>query len=847
MNEPRGELRELSQLAFKDRTAAAEIFAQVADSMPREELVPAAVALVEARHPAVRARALPALRARVEELDKGFLRLLGLTVVAGGLEGSERQDTLEGVLDQLDELESEEQAEILGTMALFLPDELRPAVFQRLDLLEGRDRLPREHRQRIENLLGSARPLGPGSGSYAKRPGLGADSPVLPSVLPRSRRETLPALGGLSVEHRGKLATAAVEALSGDWRDAPYRAPSASPAEHIRQMAQKAAETPERVVSTGFSAAESPEVPRDRELPLEAGGSYWFWFELGPEVAGSVEEEPTGIDPSSLPVEAVLTVALFPLGEGLLEEELSAATAYGELKLCKDGSAQVLRQPAVLPAMASEVQQRRLFFPVDAAAEEGTLQFRCGIYHRQALLQSRLVQARVAHQPRRGERALTSKVDFLLSRSLAASHVGRFPEHRLSLLSTRMAGRQSFSFWGGEGTARFHSQGAVDASSLQSLIDLARQALRRVCWGSREEWNQEAYRYRERPSLAALLRDLAILARAGYKLYDAMIGSLAGGEDRVRELDRLMSQSGMVQIAVQDLGSQLVPASMLYSHPLDTGWKLADHRLCPVFEETLKTAARLESSPCFQGECPCLDVDDRNLDRNWVCPSGFWGFRHGIGLPLSVGDAPDAPPEIPPADGLTVAACVYPDFQMLARHEEHLRSLRPGLIWRRAADRRGVIRLLKSSEPQLVYFYCHGGESHQVPYLVVGKSHGPGPSSSFILPENLRGYGIRWPRAHPLVFLNGCHTTALRPQQALQFVRPLVSHCRASGVVGTEITVFEPLATRFAESCLRHFLVEEQPLGEAVRQARLDLLQEWNPLGLVYIPFAPAGLRMAEG
>jgi hypothetical protein len=445
------------------------------------------------------------------------------------------------------------------------------------------------------------------------------------------------------------------------------------------------------------------------------------------------------------------------------------------------------------------------------------------------------------------EGALTSRVEFVLSHSLAPAHVGSFPEHRLSLLSSTSSGQQSFSFLGGEGSAIFQSHAAVDATTLQSLIDLARQALRRVCWGSRKEWNQEVYRYRNRPSLAELEKDLAILARAGYKLYDAMIGPLAGGEERVRELDRLMSRSGMVQIGVQDLGSQLVPASMLYSHPLDTGWALGDHRLCPAFEQTLRTEARIESSPCFLGECPCLDVDGANLDRHLVCPSGFWGFRHGIGLPLSVGGAPDAPAEIRAGAELTVAACVYPDFEMLAEHEEHLRSLQQGLVWRRAADRRAVLELLKNAEPQLVYFYCHGGESEQVPYLVVGKSQGPGPSSSFILPDNLRSHQICWPRTHPLVFLNGCHTTALRPQQALQFVRPLITHCQASGVVGTEITVFEPLATRFAERCLRHFLVDHQPLGEAFRQARLDLLQEWNPLGLVYIPFAPAGLRVAAG
>jgi hypothetical protein len=65
----------------------------------------------------------------------------------------------------------------------------------------------------------------------------------------------------------------------------------------------------------------------------------------------------------------------------------------------------------------------------------------------------------------------------------------------------------------------------------------------------------------------------------------------------------------------------------------------------------------------------------------------------------------------------------------------------------------------------------------------------------------------------------------------------------AAGVIGTEITVFEPLARAFAEACLRRFL-EGATLGAAVRGARLELLGQGNPLGLAYIPFALPGLRL---
>jgi hypothetical protein len=64
-------------------------------------------------------------------------------------------------------------------------------------------------------------------------------------------------------------------------------------------------------------------------------------------------------------------------------------------------------------------------------------------------------------------------------------------------------------------------------------------------------------------------------------------------------------------------------------------------------------------------------------------------------------------------------------------------------------------------------------------------------------------------------------------------------------VVGTEVTVFEPLATQFAEEFYAHWLDDTQPIGEAIRRARLRLLAAGNPLGLVYISYTAPYLRLA--
>lgn len=66
------------------------------------------------------------------------------------------------------------------------------------------------------------------------------------------------------------------------------------------------------------------------------------------------------------------------------------------------------------------------------------------------------------------------------------------------------------------------------------------------------------------------------------------------------------------------------------------------------------------------------------------------------------------------------------------------------------------------------------------------------------------------------------------------------------GVVGTELTVFEPLAVMFAEALLSEFLDGSSTIGASVRRARIRLLEQRNPLGLVYVPFVAAPVRLVQ-
>jgi hypothetical protein len=272
--------------------------------------------------------------------------------------------------------------------------------------------------------------------------------------------------------------------------------------------------------------------------------------------------------------------------------------------------------------------------------------------------------------------------------------------------------------------------------------------------------------------------------------------------------------------------------------------RFEDYDLCPTFADAFRTKAPLVDTACFHGECPVRDTFTA------VCPSGFWGFRHALGLPISLGDKPQAGDmatrvrytDVP---GIVVAVSTRPDLVAREGHQRAMQTLHAEWVrrgWWLGDSRESVLAFLAEQKPHLVYFYCHGGvnktDGGVMPYLQVG-GHDDAP----ILASNV-GTRVRWDDPRPLVFINGCHTAALDADTALDFVTTLVQRSRACGVIGTEITVFETLAGPFAVAFWRHALGGAVCVGEALRLARLELLQAGTPLGLVYTPFVFAGTRL---
>ncbi len=655
----------------------------------------------------------------------------------------------------------------------------------------------------------------------------GAETP-LPRLLER-----------LPEADRAALLEEVLDGLRKKVRPVHYAMAKPPSSEEPREAEEAAGESPhpgDRVVNTGFAPRSQADQPVAPNLPLATGAAYYFWLEVGPPVEGSIETTPTPLPIKQLPPEARLTVALFSFED---EIELTRGADVGELKLEPNGAVGVTRQPARLRGIASDLLGRRLFFPVQVPRREGVCRLRVNIYCRQVLIQSRLVQAQVMRRPVPTEGALGSVLDYTLARALNPRQLSQMKPHRLSMmLNDNGDGTHGFRFFGAHVKETFKNDAALDEVTLTRHVKTAREALRMAAWGDKEQWTEvKPYRYasgRAARDLDRLRTDLAGFAISGYRFYTAIASRLAGGEPKAIALAQLMREPGFVQIASKQSARRVIPAAMFYDYPLDSNLvDVTRYTLCAEFLKALDDAAPLEASPCFQGHCP---VASGNRRQTIICPSGFWGFRHAVGLPLTATTAPDPPAAVVVQDGphLTVGVSTDPVFTQLAAHELVLKTLVPHLVTA-VGDTRDKVLTLLGQPSHVVYFFCHGGLAGGTPYLEVGY-HEP-----VITPDNL--FGNKWNDPRPLVFLNGCHTTALDPDVAYDFVGAFVEDSWASGVIGTEITIFEPLARAFAEECLRRFLAGES-IGEAVRMARLKLLKDGNPLGLVYIPYVIPSLHL---
>jgi hypothetical protein len=147
----------------------------------------------------------------------------------------------------------------------------------------------------------------------------------------------------------------------------------------------------------------------------------------------------------------------------------------------------------------------------------------------------------------------------------------------------------------------------------------------------------------------------------------------------------------------------------------------------------------------------------------------------------------------------------------------------------------GLLRDMASA-PSVVYLYCHGGNTPYRQWLMIAPDELLMPT---YLDDELRA---AWAEGAPLVVLNGCHTGKYDPSTLLSFVHRFGA-LGAAGVIGTEIPIHESLAAAFGQYLFRRLLAGEA-VGQTMYDFRWALLRQRNPLGLAYVPYCYADLRL---
>jgi hypothetical protein len=486
---------------------------------------------------------------------------------------------------------------------------------------------------------------------------------------------------------------------------------------------------------------------------------------------------------------------------------------------------------------------------------EGRVQVRACLFYGGALLQSGALSAPVGASARGG---VAEQLDYLSSANFADLDRRLQPAATLftnqSADGTHWIGAYSRYAAASQSTSP-QAVGLLKTFDSQTLAALAEQLRAEL----ESIQGQNPYRYDARLTheqrMARLEGDLTRLARCGWKVYHNLF--LQDGDEQQWDQLPSLERPGVVTVARCQEGPS-IPWAALYDRPLYDAPTL---QLCGYFKQEMNRLREGEV-PGFRerdGKIPCYGAAHCPLTgperRTTVCPFGFWGFTHQVEQPIQALPEIDRRPkdlaQLNQVDRLArrqnapvqLGAGLNPRILDSAAHMTELNQLAQatGAQMALSDTRDEVLQLLLRQDVHLYYFYCHGREQGQQFRLVFG----PPEKETAVAASDLDPRYDRWAgEQRPLVILNGCETVKLTPEVMHGFLGTLRG-MGASGVVGSEIPIHAHLAMPFGRALVQAILTGSS-MGEAFLDLRRKLLEQGNPLGLVYTAHASAALHLHD-
>jgi len=499
--------------------------------------------------------------------------------------------------------------------------------------------------------------------------------------------------------------------------------------------------------------------------------------------------------------------------------ELRVELYSSDFRIPQDSRALILPKPPEESHIVS--------FQVFTPSKDCLARMRVCIYHKLNLIQSLLVQAIVGHPEISGKiSGNQAEVDYSLSGSL--TDIDLLPSRKLNIAVNDSGNGTHTLYIKGKG---IKEQLDFGEGELKNTGTLTREKLQEICGDK-----SSGYRYDKKNNNGnerMFVTDLADIANFGYRLYTKIF--LEKGWDFQDSLTQALAGSEIpIQIALTRSARHVYPWALVYDKPLVKG----NHAVCRKFLSDLKTwkpEDSLSGQTCIKYGCP-----DHNKPEV-ICPSGFWGYRHIIEQPVSRDESLDGTGGMPlviktSGGNLNLIMGVSQELKEYQAHLQEITSLgKTNVDLLKTKQEIGIG--LQRNDLQLVYFYCHGGRKGPETWLRIGGK------DEKLVPSDLFAWGVRWHSSHPLVFINGCHTVDAYPDDFLEF-NSMLARCKAAGIIGTEISIPEILARYFAVGFWKN-LFKNKKVGVAIREQRLDMLKNYNLLGLAYTPYCYADLEIS--
>lgn len=519
----------------------------------------------------------------------------------------------------------------------------------------------------------------------------------------------------------------------------------------------------------GIKAAEPTPFVGDR-CALQAGGQYLLNARIGGPSPWSVVR---GTQPAIDPL----------LPDSASGHELEIVVYTGGFTV--DGP--VVRPLRLPPSGPSET----VVFELRAPAEPGEAWVRITVLHRDNLIQTYRLVARVDERERRYDEEVTSaRLEY--SATTAWTNVADFRERYLSLVVNADIG---------DGRHRVFVKSAGTALHFPVNDDVRTAVLPAL-----RDTMTEAARGQLRPDAA-----LRALAEGGWAVWAALFGELPGAAgEPLRELT--LRSDEIIQITRAER-HHAVPWTLVYDWLLPVGDR--EEPVCWGFD------------PPGSGRRCGHDRGSRV-----ICARGFWGVRHqveerldGAGdlarhlvprrgklkvdLALGVEDAE--------VTGLVTDLAEIGEPRKLGKEHRLL-----SLLWD-PRDRAPVVTILGHHDTKTQEIDCGTAEIRLTPRMITEQ----------------RVLSGSWTAPSPLILLLACGSGVLRPGNLTDHVSALTA-VGASGVIATECVIMTDHARQFARCLVATLAGNGVSVGAAMQAARQHLLAEAQVPALAFVAFGSA-------